>query len=192
MSAVQEKFAADVVDHELEVLHDDGLYRHLRFRKPGTSFYWFDLVTWPGNLTIRGDMGTFVFTRLEDMLTFFRGHPVNEKYWAEKVTAGGPIETYDADHAKTYVLDNLPDDLDDEPDLAGLRKALEVEVFEDCEFGHEHGARQLLDDFEHRGFRFSDTWEWDLKTYSYHYLWCLHAIVWGIGQYDQARKLVAA
>ena len=45
-----EAFARDTADHQMTVLHDDGLYRHLRFirmaeqedgtRKP-TSFYWY-------------------------------------------------------------------------------------------------------------------------------------------------------
>jgi hypothetical protein len=34
----------------------------------------FDVVTWPGHLSISGDMGCFVFTRVDDMFTFFRGH----------------------------------------------------------------------------------------------------------------------
>jgi len=69
-----ERFKRDTKDHEMTVLHEDGLYRHLRFRKPagGYSEYWFDLVTWPGVLVIRGDMETFAFSRTEDMLAFFR------------------------------------------------------------------------------------------------------------------------
>ena len=41
-------FAEDVAEHELTVRRDDGLYRHLRFQKPGTWIYGFDLITWPG------------------------------------------------------------------------------------------------------------------------------------------------
>ena len=43
--------------HELHVLHSDGLYRHLRFQAPGTGMWHWDLVTWPGSLAIRGDIG---------------------------------------------------------------------------------------------------------------------------------------
>ena len=36
-------------------------------------------------------------------------------------------------------------------------------------------------------FRFTDTWEWDLKGYSFHFLWCCWAIVHGIAAYDTAK-----
>jgi hypothetical protein len=80
------RFIKDTAEHEMTILHNDGLYRHLRFKKPGTRFYWFDLITWPGYLTIAGDMGTFTFERTEDMLTFFRGAgDINPQYWSEKI-----------------------------------------------------------------------------------------------------------
>lgn len=54
------------------MLHEDGIYRHIRFRQPGTMCMHFDLITWPGYLCYTGDMGTYVFTRLADMFEFFR------------------------------------------------------------------------------------------------------------------------
>ena len=33
-----ERFRTDTADHVMEVALDQGLYRHLRFRKPGTGF----------------------------------------------------------------------------------------------------------------------------------------------------------
>ena len=67
---VHERFKKDTAEHQMTVLRDDGLYRHLRFRKPGTGIYGFDIVTWPGYLAISGDMGASMFTRLEDMIQF--------------------------------------------------------------------------------------------------------------------------
>jgi hypothetical protein len=81
---VAQKFARDVENHELTILHDDGLYRHLRFKQPDNSFFWFDLVTWPGVLAIRGDMHNQMFSRLRDMFSFFRNQRANYGYWAEK------------------------------------------------------------------------------------------------------------
>src|SRR5580692_6155935 len=96
-SDVAECFQRDTANHEMTVLHDDGLYRHLRFmqvitdeltgKQSRSSFYWFDLVTWPGNLVINGDMETFAFARSDDMFGFFRGDRINPGYWAEKVRA---------------------------------------------------------------------------------------------------------
>lgn len=94
MRDVAEVFANDIREHELSVYRDDGLYRHLRFRRPNTSMYWFDIVTWPGYLAFVGDCGDFVFTRCRDMFEFFvdksstgsRGE-INPGYWAEKLVA---------------------------------------------------------------------------------------------------------
>lgn len=66
-----ERFAADTSEHRMRILHDDGLYRHLRFSAPGTYIYGFDLITWPGFLAIAGDMGERVFSRISDMFGFF-------------------------------------------------------------------------------------------------------------------------
>ena len=32
----EQSFLKDVREHRMTVLHDSGLYRHLRFQKPGT------------------------------------------------------------------------------------------------------------------------------------------------------------
>lgn len=92
-------FLKDVATHEMQLLRDDGVYRHLRFKRPGTVCMYFDLITWPGFLCYTGDMGTFVFTRLRDMFEFFRTDReyaqrrgdrqlfVDHGYWSEKLVA---------------------------------------------------------------------------------------------------------
>ncbi|MFY3739344.1 hypothetical protein ACOS9E_25265, partial [Escherichia coli] len=52
------RFLLDTAFHRLEIIRDDGFYRHLRMKQPGTSCYYFDIITWPGYLTVTGDMGT--------------------------------------------------------------------------------------------------------------------------------------
>ena len=90
-----ERFLRDVAGHQMTVVRDDGIYRHLRFKKPDTICMHFDLITWPGYLCYTGDMGTYVFTRLRDMFDFFRRtkskdlFALDHHYWAEKVEAGG-------------------------------------------------------------------------------------------------------
>ncbi|CAE6900795.1 hypothetical protein [Paraburkholderia domus] len=91
----KEQFLRDVGEHVLTVLRDDGVDRHLRFRKPGTGCYGFDLITWGGHLLITGDCGSFLFRRLHDMFEFFRcdqrrepdGLGINPQYWSEKLLA---------------------------------------------------------------------------------------------------------
>lgn len=46
------RFIRDTSSHQLEVIREDGLYRHLRFSRPNTRAYSFDIVTWPGYLTV--------------------------------------------------------------------------------------------------------------------------------------------
>lgn len=109
-----ERFAETTAEHKLTVLHDEGLYRHLLFKKPGSSFYWFEVVTWPGTLTITGDMGTFTFRRDDDMIAFFRSNPdrklgnqyrINSHYWAEKVQEG--IRSGGRDSVREFSKDRL-------------------------------------------------------------------------------------
>lgn len=89
------QFLRDVNEHALSVIRDEGVDRHLRFRKPGTSCYGFDILTFPGHLLITGDCASYLFRRLEDMFEFFRtahqrdpdGLGINPQYWSEKLLA---------------------------------------------------------------------------------------------------------
>lgn len=186
-----EQFLKDVVNHKLTIKADNELYRHLYFRQPGNSNMWFELVTWPGGLTIHGDMGTWSFSRVPDMFTFFRETElkINASYWTEKIDAesrfGGPSQTFVPEVYKANVLSHL--------DGYGFRfgkkskiiAELDTEVFNEED---ETTARRAFAEFEHGGFTFSDPWEINGQGYTYHYLWCLHAIVWGIQQYDATLK----
>ena len=84
------RFLLDTAFHRLEIIRDDGLYRHLRMKQPGTSCYYFDIITWPGYLTVTGDMGTWTFSRIADMFDFFGPWQdgINTGYWSEKLEAG--------------------------------------------------------------------------------------------------------
>lgn len=253
-----ERFRKETADHEMTVLKDDGLYRHLRFKAPGHSFYWFDIVTWPGTLVVRGDVDGYMFTRVDDMFTFFRsrnGEPtINPHYWSEKVEGGRDItKSYSEDLFREHVLDYFKDAVRDGDVPRGLGKAIRAEILDDPDICYEDMARKLLDEFEHgahylvtcgcgastetdglagakawqsshhsdvvgeearrssepfvvrdlvaahkvsekrvEGFRFSDTWEWDLRGYDWSFLWACHAIVWGIARYDEAARTAEA
>ena len=200
------RFTSDTDEHRMTVVLDQGLHRHLSFRAPGTSMYWFDIVTWPGNLVIRGDMGTFAFARIDDMFDFFgAGRDVNPGYWEEKLTTGrDEAKRYDdglykrlvTQHVEDHIGDSYPDEAElnvDEiqqqrAEIKALRDAVEEELLGDyADTGHENGAHSALQDFHHNGFEFHDTWEWDLKDWTAQYLWCCHAIRWAISQYRAAK-----
>jgi hypothetical protein len=183
-----ERFLNDVATHKMTALLDQGVYRHLLFRAPKDSWnMWFEIVTWPDNLTINGDMGTWVFSRLPDMFNFFRQSElrVNAQYWCEKICSesrfGGPSEKFNADAFKANVLSSLDGYDLEAPQKVCIIDALNDEVFDEED---ESTVRRALADFKYGDFEFSDSWEIPGKAYTYHYLWCLHAIVWAIQRYD--------
>lgn len=194
-----DRFTGDTDGHQMTVKHDDGLYRHLRFADPKSSMYWFDLITWPGRLTIDADMGTWTFARLEDMFEFFRARSgwnhetINPGYWAEKIRDNHSRSAigYSEKKFRTVVAEQATEY---EAEFPGLKKAVFEQIFGSHEFdlSYEENARLAVDLFTHtvdeRTFRFNDAWEWDLKDHSIHFLWCCHAIQWGIGQYDAAKS----
>lgn len=200
---IGERFAADTTHHKLVVLHDDGLYRHLRFAHPERGAYWFDLITWPGTLAFRGDMdGGYMFSRVRDMFEFFRSDrgDINPHYWGEKLEGGRrSVQHYDEDVLKGHVhqlLDDAAERAKDEADedlhaAVGKGRAMLNCAIDDGDTSHERGARQLLDELEELGLT-SDSWETSLHDYDMSFLWACHAIVWGIGQYDAAKSVTTA
>lgn len=186
---IRDRFLKDTKAHEMTVLRDDGLYRHVRFMQPrdfGGSEYWYDLITWPGNLVFRGDGDTYAFAREPDMFGFFRRKKlsINPSYWAEKLTVKCDVaKEYSKDrliqHVREYLEEGNVDDADLCDDISQDLKSLDENgMLEDLE-----GARDFLNRWEEDDV-WSDTWEWDLMDYDWWFLWALHAIVWGVQQYE--------
>ena len=172
----RQRFAKDTSEFAATSKHSDGLYRHVRFRDPKRSFYWFDLITWPGALCFRGDMGTWVFVRDTDMAEFFRSsNYINTGYWAEKVTAG-KTHGYDPDHFKRTLLKATADGSKD------CREAAKRLIADDCaSWRHDlHEARLELAELD-RHHDLGDWWEWELETPTVQFLWALNAIHAGCG-----------
>lgn len=154
----REQFLANTGRHRMTVLLDeldDGRpYRHLRFAKPGTRIWSFDLVTWPGHLAITGDLQSFTFRRLHDMVAFFRsrhrGEPtVNPGYWAEKAVAG-TTRGYSIERFAEAVLNEvdqaaLSDEFTD-ADVDALRAAVQEELLDDPP-EHAEQAYEAVEDF---------------------------------------------
>lgn len=206
---ISTRFAKEVEQHEMTIVHDDGLYRHLKFRHTGknySGYYWFDLITAPGVLFFQGDGDGYSFRRLEDMFAFFRdsaylGRP-NIQYWAEKLA--GPSErqvmTYSPEKFKAWLTEEVQDVMADGR-LPGLAAAIQRDILDAEEMGwdDENAARRLLDDFrhyenednrydhtKHPDFEFVDMWDVSFRDYDWWFLWALEAILWGIGKYDEA------
>jgi hypothetical protein len=189
----EESFLKDVEHHKITVVRDEGNHRHVIFAKPGTYCMRFELITWPGFLCYTGDMGTFVFRRLDDMFSFFRderpetGHlRINLGYWAEKVEAADRCDgtqCWSEDKFRAVIEHYLEND--GEPVSAELREAVEEEVLSNLGDG-EHEAYRAASQFNHNGFQFNDLWDHDFKEYTYRFVWCCYALAWGIKQYDLA------
>lgn len=188
------RFGANVARHNLTILKDDGLYRHLRFARPDSSVYWFDLITWPGTLAIRGDMdGGYMFSRLSDMFEFFRGDRINDDYWAEKLEGGRrSVEVYSEELFRQLVNEHFVEAVRDGLAPAGLGKAVRLHLIDNESICNEADAHHALASFQFKNFRFVDSWEWSFREYDQWFIYACHAIQWGIAQYDAARVAVAS
>lgn len=207
-----ERFAREIANHQMTVMHDDGLYRHLAFRNREHGWnLWFDLITVPGALVFQGDGQSYVFHRVDDMFTFFRGPvgQINPHYWGEKIVSGNgraSIQTYRQEALIEHINEIVAERVQDDPETyANLAEAVRRDIRTQL-IGDESLDRKLVEDFrfyaneddefaipsKRPDFEFSDVWEWDSREYDWWFLWACNAIVWGIAQYDAARTPVAA
>lgn len=186
-------FLRDVAKHQMTIDYDNGFNRRIVFANPADCNRWFELITWREHLCFSGDMGTFVFRRVDDMFSFFRRDDlsVNTGYWHEKLQAVDRIDGslyYSEDIFKHTVKERF-DDWADEDELSDEVKAeawaeVEDEILSRGEY--ECDARYAVEDFKSSyGFEITNFWETRLTDYTGRYLWCLYAIVWGIQQYDK-------
>ena len=123
--ALEKEFFEHVKNHKIVVSLDNGVHRHITLKQPGTVNRQFHLVTFPGYLCYTGDMGSFVFTRLEDMFEFFREKPsrtleelglklyTNHSYWSEKLIASdcrgrfeGKSTEFNAERFKEVIIED--------------------------------------------------------------------------------------
>lgn len=188
---VLERFLNDTKDHEMEIIRDAEESRHLKFTRNGSQVYRFDLITGPGYLCITGDMGTYVFSRVRDMFEFFRQDKLKTKpnYWGQKLESicnTGGFRRYSDDKFRERVKDFF----DEYVECEGLEEKeadeLWMEITDDVlEYAiDEMMAYNAVNEFQPNVFQdFFDGGGTD--EYTFHYLWCLFAIVWGISKYDE-------
>lgn len=203
------RFIRDVALHRLEVLREDGVYRHLRFKRPGTNAYYFDIVTWPGYLTVTGDMGTWTFSREHDMVRQFFPSDIaggiNPGYWSEKIEAGtcGGYDKICMEFDEKAFAKRLDEW------LAGWRE----ECGDDCDEDEIESALDTVADLKRSGFNDSrdalnavnnaewpdgvSSWDiaegmYGINTFSHHFRWICYAVVWGIGRYEASKIISGA
>lgn len=156
----EESFLNDVEKHEMQVLLDNGVYRHLRFSS-GSFNQKFDIVTYPWHCVLSGDMGCYVFNRLEDMFEFFRTRPsgesglhINTQYWGEKLEAvarHNGYHKYNPDFARENVKKRAEEWIEEselsKEDADAFREHLEEEINYDDGM---HEAYRTIDKFFHK------------------------------------------
>ena len=181
-----------VEKHEMKIFHEDGLYRHLRFKSPGTGIGYFDLVTWPGSLAIRGDIGEgFIFTREQDMIPWFHtdapGH-INPQYWSEKLDRGTREvrRVFSEEKFETYLKSQVEEFAATHgQDLEEVREHVELEgQFEYV--GDTNSAYSFMDSLSFEGRRIDESLTDSVESwleYDHHFLLACHAILWGVQKY---------
>lgn len=177
---------------EMTIEKDDGVFRHLRFRDPEEMHGWFNITTAPDMLIVRGDYGTYVFSRVYDMFNFFRG-------------TGGTDPGYCASKAIAQPLDGVRA-------CSGFSQhKLKEQVTEAFEtyLDYEHGDKpeEVKDDYREELYDFLDeidswssfysadgtelynseflfsSYHYSPEVLSYSYLWSYFAVVKGIERY---------
>jgi hypothetical protein len=130
----------------------------------------------------------------------YPGH--NPGYWGEKLEATDKHdgfkkfseEKFDA-AIKSYFVQWMRDNRyrTTKEQRRELWETIESEVL--CADGDSGGYRKqcAANDFGHPVqpglyFRFGDFWETNVEEYSHRFMWCCHALAWGIQQYDDAKQ----
>lgn len=187
-----DKFLDDVKSHEMTIIHDSGVNRCIKFAKPNTIHLNFMIVTYENHLCITGDMGAFVFSRLPDMFRFFRakiGAPqINPDYWGEKLCATDRWHGYEK-YSPEKVRRNIEVYIQDAEYEELIKITFEEQIFPYL----NEGANEVYQRINNLEFEFEADFDFrdldcNASEHTYHYLWCCHAIVWGIAQYDAAKK----
>jgi hypothetical protein len=190
---IKARFERETAGHQMTVLHDDGLYRHLRFA--ADSLYWWDLVTWPYNLIVNGSHGSYHFCRFgedtKDMLVLFRSgiwrdgsHHINPGYWQEKVRAG-EVKSWSEQKFRAWLVEESAALEDRYP---GTVEAVGTQILHSDEHTteYEETARYAVSQFSHGDvrLRFPDELELSFDDFDWQYLWQCHAVVAGTATYD--------
>lgn len=189
--STKERIVNDLANHVVTAKRVDGLYRHYRCQRPGTWSMGFDVVTWPGSLCFTGDMGDYLFQRTSDMVAFMRGSCMSYSYAAEKCVAhDGRLKEFRREVFEEILNDYVTDHgLEEADNLAEIHeKIAAARAQADGVYESPHEAMAAL--YE------SGLWDGcDLpscETWTFHFLWCLHAINWFCEQIDAGRVQQAA
>lgn len=200
---IKKRFLESVQYHNMKILNDDEVFRCIAFKQEDTNDYAFKLITFPGGLTITGDMGCYTFERVRDMFQFFSS-PLNnlhirEDYWSEKCVSKTKreLQEWSSDVFKKEIqelFNSFSDDTGLTPDQKkDYWKEIQEQVLDSFYLESKDLTYENMNLFTPPesvdSNIFEDFYEYTFgEGYSQSYLWCLYAIVWGIIKYQQERK----
>ncbi|MEV8033971.1 hypothetical protein [Streptomyces sp. NPDC086182] len=195
---IAERFARETADHEMAVVHDAGMYRHLRFANPQSSLYWYEISTTPGQLTFSGDGESFTFRVATDMFEMVRrsteSGDINATYWAEKCKTSN-ARSYQRERFEEYVEKQVAEA---EQYYPGLREDVEREIGDSLVWDLDSERDVLLVATQYtfypelapgaltvRGsFSFRSVFDWQLRDFNWWFLFACHAISDAVAKYD--------
>jgi hypothetical protein len=190
-------FQRDTRNHRLHIIHEggpDNLVRYLRADRDGSSIYHFNIVTWPGYLSITGDMGSFTFARTRDMFEFFGEGRINPGYWSEKLQQPGNADAVALKFDSEACTQALRDDLRGWLPCASNEQRKKIipvarELFERQFDSMEEALIGIDEETRYCGGEhpWTDFWEHRCTSYRYDFLWCCHAITWAAKRYRQIK-----
>lgn len=196
-------FTKDTATHALTIIRDDGIYRHLRFKRPDSGVFHFDVITWPGHLAVTGDMGASVFSRLDDMFQFFRDDDgelgINPGYWSEKLVANdGDAQNFSSERFKQLIRERYDCHIKEHSGDDSEKPEWADELWDDLTesvLGAESAESaysamsEFSGDYGDSHFEFTDIHDYSrsMLEYDYHLLWRMFAIVYAIRAYDAAK-----
>ena len=152
----------------------------------------FDIVTYPWHLVFSGDMGSFVFSRVEDMFEFFRSRPRDEKeklfinlgYWGEKLEAVDQVGRWDSgyrvfspDKLKEHIemqIKNWVEDCDEAYDSSDEEVMVDKDKFEnELRYSINEDIYRLINDGEHEARRAVNDFQCKIgnRTYNFSDTW---------------------
>ena len=177
---------------EMIIEKDDGVFRHLRFRDPKEMHGWFNITTAPDMLVVRGDYGTYVFSRVYDMFNFFRGTGGTDPGYVASKAIAQPVEgaracsVFDQRKLKEqvaeafgYYLDYEHYDKSEEVKEDYTEELYDfLDELDSWEALYEADGTEMCDS----GFMFR-CYDFSPEVLSYSYLWSYFAVVYGIERY---------
>lgn len=208
----KERFLDDIKDHKLSIIKDNGIYRHIRMSIKDSGIYRYDIITFPYHLVVTGDMGTWIFSRIEDMFEFFimgdtdfnKDNIINPYYWEEKLEAvskfgscEGSVKEFKVDLFRKEVTEYFEEYCNkngiekDSEEYEDLRDDIDFDIIHYAEDVHPRELFSRVHNFSSNNFEFNIE-DFDFEgcyTYTFHYIWICYAIVYAIDMYNKSKEI---